>query len=182
MRRLLFVAALGVLAATAAGADEAPKEKALFEERFAGGLGKEWSWLREEPKAWHVEEGALVLRTLPGYLHANSNDSKNVLLTIHAGKTRFNSIKPASVTRSHPARSRDRREVSPFRWARPESVNGSHQPRPRDRREVSPFKWARPASVNCLQEDRRRSRREGSPFRWARPALVTCLQKDRSSD
>jgi hypothetical protein len=80
MRRLLFVAALGVLGTTAAGADESPKEKVLFEERFAGGLGKGWSWLREEPKAWKIEEGALVLRTLPDYLHANFNDSRNVLL------------------------------------------------------------------------------------------------------
>jgi regulation of enolase protein 1 (concanavalin A-like superfamily) len=80
MRRLLFVAALGILAASAAGADESPREKALFEERFAGGLGKGWSWLREDPKAWHVEDGALVLRTLPGYLHAKYNDSRNVLL------------------------------------------------------------------------------------------------------
>jgi len=80
MRRLLLVATLGVLAATVAGADESPKEKVVFEERFAGGLGKGWSWLREEPKAWKVEEGALVLRILPGYLHAKYNDSKNVLL------------------------------------------------------------------------------------------------------
>jgi regulation of enolase protein 1 (concanavalin A-like superfamily) len=80
MRHLLFVAALGVLGTTVAGANESPKEKALFEERFAGGLGKGWSWLREEPRAWKVEEGTLVLRTMPGYLHANSNDSRNVLL------------------------------------------------------------------------------------------------------
>jgi regulation of enolase protein 1 (concanavalin A-like superfamily) len=80
MKRLFLVAMLGVLATTAAGADKAPKDKVLFEEPFAGGLGKGWSWLREDPKAWHVEKGTLVLRTLPGYLHAKSNDSQNVLL------------------------------------------------------------------------------------------------------
>jgi putative membrane-bound dehydrogenase-like protein len=52
----------------------------LFEDRFAGKLAEGWSWVREEPKAWQVEKGALVLRTLPGYLHAGRNNSKNILL------------------------------------------------------------------------------------------------------
>jgi acetyl esterase/lipase/regulation of enolase protein 1 (concanavalin A-like superfamily) len=59
---------------------KAPEDKVLFEETFAGDLGKDWSWVREEPRAWKIDKGALVLRTLPGYLHAKSNDSKNVLL------------------------------------------------------------------------------------------------------
>jgi len=47
---------------------------------FTGELGKEWSWVREDPNAWRIEKGSLVLRTLPGYLHAKSNNSQNVLL------------------------------------------------------------------------------------------------------
>jgi regulation of enolase protein 1 (concanavalin A-like superfamily) len=80
MKRLLLAALLGALATGGVGADEAPKEKVLFEEQFTGELGKEWSWVREDPKAWRIDKGALVLRTLPGYLHGNYNNSKNVLL------------------------------------------------------------------------------------------------------
>jgi regulation of enolase protein 1 (concanavalin A-like superfamily) len=62
------------------GADKAAEEKVLFEEKFTGELGKGWSWVREDPAAWRLDNGTLVLRTLPGYLHARSNDSRNVLL------------------------------------------------------------------------------------------------------
>ncbi len=62
------------------GGARADSDKVLFKEDFSSKLGDGWSWVREEPKAWRVEKGALVLRVLPGYLHAKSNDSKNVLL------------------------------------------------------------------------------------------------------
>jgi len=80
MNRLLFAAVLGILATGIAGADKAPMEKVLFEEKFTGELGKDWSWVREDPKAWRIDQGALVLRTLPGYLHAKANNSRNILL------------------------------------------------------------------------------------------------------
>jgi regulation of enolase protein 1 (concanavalin A-like superfamily) len=80
MKRVLLAALLGALTTGATGADRAPEEKVLFEEQFAGELGKGWSWVREDPKAWRIEKGALVLRSLPGYLHAKHNDSRNVLL------------------------------------------------------------------------------------------------------
>jgi regulation of enolase protein 1 (concanavalin A-like superfamily) len=73
MTRLWLVALLALPAAAGA-------EKILFEEKFTGELGTDWSWVREEPKAWRIDKGALMLRTLPGYLHAKSNDAKNVLL------------------------------------------------------------------------------------------------------
>jgi regulation of enolase protein 1 (concanavalin A-like superfamily) len=68
------------LAAPAGARDDSPT--VLFEEGFASELGSGWSWVREEPGAWRVEKGALVLRTLPGYLHAKRNNSKNVLLRL----------------------------------------------------------------------------------------------------
>jgi regulation of enolase protein 1 (concanavalin A-like superfamily)/pimeloyl-ACP methyl ester carboxylesterase len=55
-------------------------DRVLFQERFASELREGWSWVREEPKAWRIEDGALVLRTLPGYLHAERNNAKNVLV------------------------------------------------------------------------------------------------------
>lgn len=80
MKRLFFAAMLGTLAAGIVGAGQDAEEKVLFEAKFTGGLGKDWSWVREDPNAWRVERGTLVLRTLPGYLHANYNNSRNVLL------------------------------------------------------------------------------------------------------
>jgi regulation of enolase protein 1 (concanavalin A-like superfamily) len=72
---------LAVLAmAAASDAARAAADEVLFKEEFASRLTDGWSWVREDPKAWKVEKGALVLRTLPGYLHARSNDSKNILL------------------------------------------------------------------------------------------------------
>ena len=38
------------------------------------------AWVREEPKAWKVEDGALKILTLPGHLYAKHNDARNVLL------------------------------------------------------------------------------------------------------
>jgi regulation of enolase protein 1 (concanavalin A-like superfamily) len=58
----------------------ADTEQVLFEEKFTADPGAGWSWVREEPKAWKVEKGVLALRTLPGYLHGNYNNSRNILL------------------------------------------------------------------------------------------------------
>jgi regulation of enolase protein 1 (concanavalin A-like superfamily) len=80
MTRFLFVSiALTTLTLTAVGGDAA-KEKVLFAEKFMDPLDKEWSWVREDPKAWKLDKGVLVLRVLPGYLHAKSNNSRNILL------------------------------------------------------------------------------------------------------
>ncbi|MGB2862434.1 MAG: DUF1080 domain-containing protein [Sedimentisphaerales bacterium] len=38
----------------------------LFEERFDGELDGGWSWLRENPQAWRIREGALEIRVEPG--------------------------------------------------------------------------------------------------------------------
>jgi regulation of enolase protein 1 (concanavalin A-like superfamily) len=80
MNRLLLAILFAILPLGVLAAEKAPEEKALFAESFSGTLDKDWSWVREDAKAWKIDRGALVLRTLPGYLHAKSNDSKNVLL------------------------------------------------------------------------------------------------------
>jgi hypothetical protein len=38
----------------------------VFEDRFDGRLGEGWTWLRENPGAWHLHEGALEIRVEPG--------------------------------------------------------------------------------------------------------------------
>jgi len=80
MKPYLLVATLAILIAGVARAGEDSREKVLFEEKFTGQLGKDWTWVREDPKAWRIDDGTLVLRTLPGYLHVKHDDSKNVLL------------------------------------------------------------------------------------------------------
>ncbi len=80
-RHLAFVlVAIPWLALGPLGSARADSDEVLFKEDFDSKLGDGWSWVREETKAWRVEKGALVLRILPGYLHAKSNDAKNVLL------------------------------------------------------------------------------------------------------
>jgi beta-xylosidase len=70
----LLVAAAGPFSANAQG------ETVLFQEHFAGALDKGWSWVREAPEAWRMENNTLILRSLPGYLHANMNNSRNLLI------------------------------------------------------------------------------------------------------
>ena len=80
--KLAPIAAMFTFLATAfVAAQEAPKDKVLFEEKLAADkLDKGWSWVREDPKAWRIEKGTLIFRTLPGALHAKSNSSRNILL------------------------------------------------------------------------------------------------------
>jgi regulation of enolase protein 1 (concanavalin A-like superfamily) len=80
MKWLLLVAILGVLGIGGTRGDRAPREKVLFEEPFTGKLENSWSWVREDPKAWRIDNGALVVRTMPGHIHGGSNDARNVLI------------------------------------------------------------------------------------------------------
>jgi regulation of enolase protein 1 (concanavalin A-like superfamily) len=54
--------------------------KVMFAENFSSPLDAEWTWIREEPEGWKVEEGRLLLQVLPGYLYKESNNAQNVLL------------------------------------------------------------------------------------------------------
>ncbi len=56
------------------------KEPVLFEEAFNGRLGDGWSWVREDPKAWKIDQGALVIHTSTGSLWQKENDNHNILL------------------------------------------------------------------------------------------------------
>ncbi len=63
MRRLFWVVAgLVVLA----GSLQAAEPRVVFEERFDGKRGEGWSWLREDPKTWRIQDGALEIRVEPG--------------------------------------------------------------------------------------------------------------------
>jgi regulation of enolase protein 1 (concanavalin A-like superfamily) len=77
---MILILAPLLLAAVEPSSANAPGERVLFEERFARDLDKGWSWVREAPEAWRIESNTLSLRSLPGYLHANSNNSRNLLI------------------------------------------------------------------------------------------------------
>jgi hypothetical protein len=58
-----------------AWAETAP-ETILFEDRFDGKPTDGWTWLRENPDAWRLRDGALEIRLEPG----NANTVKNALV------------------------------------------------------------------------------------------------------
>ena len=46
---------------------------AIFEDGFEEKPGKGWSWLRENPQAWRIGDGALEIRVQPGVAHNVKN-------------------------------------------------------------------------------------------------------------
>ncbi len=46
--------------------DTAAEAKVLFEDRFDGKLAEGWTWLRENPDAWRLRDGALEIAIEPG--------------------------------------------------------------------------------------------------------------------
>jgi len=48
----------------------------VFEELFEGSLDEGWTWLRENPQAWRIRQGALEIRVEPGV----ANTVKNALV------------------------------------------------------------------------------------------------------
>lgn len=52
----------------------------LFEEPFHEHLRDGWTWLREEPTAWRIEDDSLVIDTLPGAMFGKEHSARNVLL------------------------------------------------------------------------------------------------------
>ncbi len=55
-------------------------EKVVFTEPFDGTLAKGWSWVREDPKAWRIDKGVLVIKTSTGSLWQGQNNNHNILL------------------------------------------------------------------------------------------------------
>ncbi len=51
----------------------AAEVRVVFEDHFDGKLGDGWTWLRENPKAWRLAEGALDIRVEPGLAHTVKN-------------------------------------------------------------------------------------------------------------
>ncbi len=69
-----------LLNVTAAGTFADEPAKVLFAESFGEKLDSDWTWVRENCMAWRLEKNALIVRPQPGYLHANYNNSQNILL------------------------------------------------------------------------------------------------------
>jgi hypothetical protein len=56
------------------------QEKVLFTDPFTDKLADGWSWVREDPKGWRLDKGALVIRTSPGGLFMKDNNGRNIPL------------------------------------------------------------------------------------------------------
>ena len=70
MKRTCLAAAALILLGVALMAAE---ERVVFEDRFDGKLGDGWTWLRENPKAWRLADGALDIRVEPGVADSVKN-------------------------------------------------------------------------------------------------------------
>jgi hypothetical protein len=73
MRQLVF---LPLVLSMWTGLVSAAEPKVLFQDTFDGKLGDGWTWLRENPDAWRITDGALQIRVEPG----KANTVKNALL------------------------------------------------------------------------------------------------------
>jgi hypothetical protein len=65
MLRYTLCLLLLALASLAGGAEP----KVLFEDKFAGKLGEGWTWLKEDPRAWRFQDGALEFRVRPAQVN-----------------------------------------------------------------------------------------------------------------
>ena len=54
--------------------------KVLVDDPFTPEPAAGWSWIREDPAAWMVEDGELLLRVLPGYIYSDDDNAPNLLL------------------------------------------------------------------------------------------------------
>jgi regulation of enolase protein 1 (concanavalin A-like superfamily) len=80
MKNMKCLATIGLLIGAAIISLANDNEKIMFAEKFASPLSAGWHWIREDPKTWKVENGTLLLRSLPGYVHIHHNNAPNVLL------------------------------------------------------------------------------------------------------
>ncbi len=62
------------------GSGRAQANEIVFEDPFSGQLKAGWSWRRETPGAWHLQDGALHIRIEPGNMWGPANDGRNVLI------------------------------------------------------------------------------------------------------
>lgn len=63
----------GLMLGSLAGLMRAAEPESLFSDNFDTQLGPGWSWLREDPAAWRLRDGALEIRVQPGDAHTVRN-------------------------------------------------------------------------------------------------------------
>jgi len=52
----------------------------LFSDPFGKTLADGWKWVRENPDAWRLADGALEIRIEPGNMWGDSNNARNILV------------------------------------------------------------------------------------------------------
>lgn len=69
------LAAMALCATAVAGESEV-----LFKDDFKGKLADGWTWIREDPHAWRVNEQGLEIRIQPGNMWGPANNATNILV------------------------------------------------------------------------------------------------------
>ena len=77
---MLFPRSLVVFILLAMADAGGAQEKTLFTDPFVDKLADGWSWVREDPKGWRLDKGALVIRTAVGGLWGKENGGGNIAL------------------------------------------------------------------------------------------------------
>ena len=93
MFRSAIVFSMVVVFSVGSGEETKATEKVVFRDPLYAKLAAGWTWVRQWPsspafavagvamgKSWEVFKNGLVIRVLPGDLHAHSNNSSNILL------------------------------------------------------------------------------------------------------
>lgn len=91
IRRLIFLVLVILTFHRLAAGDE---QGAIFEDTFDGRLGDGWTWLREDPDAWRIADGALEIRVQPD----KADTVKNALVRRAPDRTTTNFAVELTVT------------------------------------------------------------------------------------
>jgi len=78
--RWLVIVCLVAAGLVMPGATILAAERPVFVEEFGPQLSPGWSWVREDPQGWRLEDGALVMQVSTGGVWENHNNDRNVLL------------------------------------------------------------------------------------------------------
>jgi hypothetical protein len=87
------------LALLICGVTYAAEQSAAFEDCFDGKVGDGWRWIREDPQAWRIKDGALEIRVQPGVANTVKNALVREAPDRSAGKCAFevtvtNTVRP----------------------------------------------------------------------------------------
>ncbi|HUT13625.1 MAG TPA: hypothetical protein VMY42_24270 [Thermoguttaceae bacterium] len=113
MRRVMLLATVWSFSC---GPLPAAEPQVIFEDGFNGKLAEGWTWLRENPEAWRIQDDALELRVEPGV----ANTVKNALLRPAPDRSRGKFAIDVTVTNTaQPTRQYEQAGITWYHAGRP---------------------------------------------------------------